>query len=300
MSQWIQCVPNFSEGRRIDVIEEIVREIENASNVKVVDYSWDVDHNRSVITFIGFPCDILKSMIAGAEAAIKRIDMNVHHGEHPRIGAIDVVPVVPLKGITLDEAVSLSHEIGQALAKRLSIPVYFYEASATEAHKKNLPDIRKGGFEVLKETELTGNRAPDLGPNKIHSTAGAVVVGARTPLVAYNVNLATDDLSVAKTIASKIRSIRELGRLVGVRAIAVALKSRGIVQVSTNITRPDLVSMWDVYSFVENEAKAFGADVLESELIGAVRNESALGASPDSLKLIDFNEKRILDNWIEN
>ena len=299
LEKLIQCVPNFSEGRRPDVVKSIVEAISLASNVNVVNYSWDVDHNRSVVTMLGIPDDIRKSMLAGAAVAVKCIDLNHHTGGHPRIGAVDVIPVVPIADTTMSEAVELSRLIGDDIASQLGLPVFFYEESATTEARRNLAVIRKGGFEALKSEGLIGNRTPDLGPFEIHPTAGAVAVGARGPLIAYNVNLATDDVLISKKIAAAIRRLRNNGSgMPGVKAIGVYLASRGIAQVSTNITRPDLITIYDVYSFIEREAKAMGVEVLESELIGAMREQTLIDAVRSAMRFPNLAEDVILDTYM--
>jgi glutamate formiminotransferase len=297
MDKLVQCAPNFSEGQKLEVVGRIADAMRAVEGVKVLDYSGDIDHNRSVITFIGPPESVRKAMLTGAKTAVAEIDMTEHSGGHPRIGAIDVVPVIPLLGITMEECVLLSYEIGEDFANELKIPVYFYGNSARVAGRANLPNVRKGGLERLKGIELTGELAPDMGPSRVHPTAGASAVGARGPLIAYNVNLDTDRLDVAREIAAKIRQVRETGTLAGVRAIGVELKSRGIVQVSTNITEPDRTSMYDVYSFVEAEASRYGIRVLESELIGGLRQEAVTEVARQCLKLPTLTNERILDNW---
>ena len=301
MQRLVWCVPNFSEGRRKDVIDRIVSAIRSASAVAILDYSADVDHNRCVVTFLGSPDDVRASMLAGARAAVELIDMNKHEGVHPRIGAVDVIPVVPVSGVTMQEAVELGHAIGRDIAEELGIPVYFYEQCALRNHCANLADVRRGGFEELKRSGLTGQRAPDVGPNKLHPTAGAVVVGARGPLIAYNINLATSDVSVARRIASTIRKLRDSGQgMAGVKAIGVYLASRGVAQVSFNITRPDVVGLWDVFLFVERQAREMGVEVLESELIGAIRQEHLLDALRAAMKFAQLSEDRVLDNWVRS
>lgn len=300
MRKLVQCVPNFSEGRRSEVIESIVRAIDSASDVRVVDYSMDADHNRAVVTFIGEPADVHKSMLAGAAAAVELVDMNEHEGGHPRIGAVDVIPVVPISDMAMDEAIELAHGIGREIAETLQIPVYFYEECALRGHCENLANIRKGGYETLKREGLTGDRAPDLGPSVVHPTAGAVVVGARGPLIAYNVNLATHDITVARKIAAKIRQLRDSGQgMAGVKAIGVYLRSRNIAQVSMNITQPHLTGIYEVYSFIENTAREMGVEVLESEMIGALREEALIDAVKSAMKFKDtLSRERVLDNWM--
>jgi len=295
----VQCIPNFSEGRREEVVKAIVDAIDRSSAVRVIDWSMDVDHNRAVVTFFGEPQDVRVSMLAGAKAAVELIDLTKHRGAHPRVGAVDVIPVVPIREMTMAEAVALSYEIGKDIADELHIPVYFYERSAVMRHRMNLAEVRKGGFEALLETGLVNGREPDLGPAQLHPTAGVVIVGARGPLIAFNVNLATDDMEAAKAIAAKIRQVRDSGEaLPGVKALAVRLKSRGIAQVSTNITQPHQVSIYDVYAFVEREARALGVEVLESELIGAIREESLIEAARSSMKLHGLTQRRVLEHWL--
>ena len=299
MAKLVQCIPNFSEGRRVDVVRRIVDSIASEAEVKVVDYSKDVDHNRAVVAFVGPPQDVRRSIFAGTKAAVELIDLNKHKGGHPRVGSVDVIPIVPLQDISMAEAVALSREIGKDIADNLQLPVYFYEQSATMRHRTNLADVRRGGFETLRENGLIDGREPDLGPSKMHPTAGVTVVGARGPLIAFNVNLASNDMKAARAIAKKMRDIRDSGGgLQGVKAIAVYLKSRDIAQVSTNITLPHQASMYEVYSFVEREANAMGIEVLESELIGTIREESLLKAASEAMKLPNLTTKRVLDNWM--
>ncbi|MEN6355612.1 MAG: glutamate formimidoyltransferase [Armatimonadota bacterium] len=299
MSKLVQCVPNFSEGRRAEVVTKIVEAIDSASGVNIVDYSMDADHNRSVVTFIGRPEDIHRSVLAGARVAVDLIDLNKHTGGHPRIGAMDVVPVVPLDEMTMDEAIDLGHAIGRDIADTLQVPVYFYEQCALRSECVNLADVRKGGFETLKERGLTNGREPDAGPSHVHPTAGATVVGARGPLIAYNVNLKSNDISAANAIAAKIRQLRNSGEAMpGVKAIGVYLKSRDIAQVSMNITQPHLVSMWGVYSFIKQQAHEMGIEILESELIGAVREHDLTDEMVSAMNLKGFSRKRVLDYWM--
>jgi len=295
----VQCIPNFSEGRRQEVVSSIVEAIESAGSAKVIDYSLDADHNRSVVTIVGDIAAIKSAVLAGASKAVELIDIRKHKGEHPRIGAIDVIPVVPLLGCTMAECIALSYEIGRELADTLGIPVYFYERSANMGHRVNLTAIRKGGFEALHAESLSGQLNPDLGPKKVHPTAGATVVGARGPLIAYNVNLKTSDMTIARKIARKIRKVRDTGKdLAGVKAIGVNLRSRGLVQVSTNITQPHAATIFDVYTFIENEARKSGVEIAESELIGAVRQEAIVDALCNAIKLPHIQESRVLDNWL--
>jgi glutamate formiminotransferase / 5-formyltetrahydrofolate cyclo-ligase len=300
MDKIYQCVPNFSEGSSVEIVEKIVKAISSSSQVKIIDYSLDSDHNRSVITFLGGPDDVLCGMLNGVRAAIDLIDLNKHIGGHPRIGAVDVIPVVPIQGATREEAIELSRRIGQTIGSELGIPVYLYEWSATRPERVNLAAIRKGGFESLQGIELTGKKAPDFGPSHIHPTAGASAVGARGPLIAFNVNLKTSDIKAAKHIASRIRSLRGTPHeLIGVKAIGVHLTSRDVAQVSTNITQPDKTGLFEVFTFIQTEAAKMGIEVLESELIGASRLECLLDPLCRALKLPDLHESRVIDMHID-
>ena len=299
MAKIVQCVPNFSEGRRPEIVEQIVQAIDGASDVRIVDYSLDEDHNRSVVTFLGAPEDIRASAFAGAAAAVDLIDLNTHKGGHPRIGAVDVIPVVPIREMTMPDAVALSYEIGKDIADDLCLPVYFYEKSAVMVHRTDLAAVRRGGYEGMKKRGLSGDSEPDLGPSELHPTAGAVVVGARGPLIAFNVNLNTDDVKIAHDIAAKIRKSRDAGEaMTGVKALGVYLKSRGIAQVSTNITQPHQTTIYDVYTFIEREARAAGVGVLESELIGGMLEDHLIEAVNAAMNVRGLSEKRILDRWM--
>lgn len=299
MSRLLQCIPNFSEGRNSKVVEAIVSSISKVDGITLVDYSMDSDHNRSVVTFLGGPDAVKEAIFEGVATALGKINMRKQKGVHPRIGAVDVVPIVPVYEITMAEAVNLSLEIGKGLAERFSLPVYFYERSAVLAVRQNLADVRKLGYEGLVEHGLTGGFEPDVGPQAMHPTAGATVVGARGPLIAYNVNLATNDVSIARKIASSIRKVRSENRgMQGVKAIGLYLVSRDIAQVSVNICEPHKVSIYDVYSYVEREARKYGCEVLESELIGALRMDAIIEAVKCATKLGTLTERRVLDSWI--
>jgi glutamate formiminotransferase len=259
----------------------------------------DPDHNRSVVTFVGAAEAVRASMLAGAGTAVELIDLNEHAGGHPRIGAIDVIPVVPVGETTMEDCVTVGHQIGRDLAEKLNLPIYFYEKCALRGECENLARVRRGGYEALKKSGLVGERAPDVGPADLHPTAGATVVGARGPLIAFNVNLKTGDICHANEIARRIRILRdESGSLPGVRAIGVDLASRGLCQVSTNITRPDLVRAIEVYSFIESEAWSAGAEVSESELIGVVQEGAITPEEAEEMKLANFTDDRIIERAI--
>lgn len=287
----IQCVPNFSEGRDEAVVEAIVSAARGASEGKIADYSFDPDHNRMVLSLLGSPEEIRQAVRAATDQAVKLIDLRSHSGAHPRIGAADVIPLVPITGVTMEDCVVLSYEIGHDLAE-LGVPIYFYEESAALAHRCNLADVRRGGFERLAETPLIRECAPDLGPPAVHPTAGATVIGARGPLVAYNVNLNCEDMEIAQAIVRKIRC-GEAG-LEGVKSMSVPLATRGKSQVSMNITRPELTPLNQVFEFVESQACGLG---IESEIIGLV-SERYLGCTPQELKATDFKETQILEYWL--
>jgi len=296
VQQIIQCVPNFSEGRDPETIKSIAEAIRSVGGVRLIDYSSDVDHNRSVYTILGGAESVRSAIQAAVSVAVERIDLREHAGGHPRIGAADVIPLAPLRGITMQECVDTSYLIGEDLAS-LGIPVYFYEQSARLLHRSNLADIRRGGFERLCAVGLEGEWAPDAGPCRIHPTAGATVVGARGPLVAYNVNLDSADIDAAGKIARETRAAHS--GLTGVKAIGVWLASRSIAQVSMNLTRPDLVTLRRAFDYVRDRAAEYGIHVLESEVIGAIPRMALEGATPEYLKIAGFKQSQILETWLD-
>ncbi|HEY3298285.1 MAG TPA: glutamate formimidoyltransferase, partial [Armatimonadota bacterium] len=239
--------------------------------------------------------EIRKSMFAAAEIAVKHIDMRKHKGVHPRIGAVDVVPLVPVCDVTIDECVEVSHSVGNDLAS-ICVPVYFYEQSARIAARTKLPDLRRGGYEALALGPLEGSRLPDVGPDSAHPTAGATVVGARGRLVAYNIFLESVQVTLAKAIAKKLRT-GESG-LKGIKSIGLLLESRSQIQVSMNLTTPDQTPLAEVYAFIESEARAAGIEVVESEIIGAIRSRDLEGTTPEKIKAVHFKETQILENWM--
>jgi glutamate formiminotransferase len=287
MTPLIQCVPNFSEGQDADGIAAIVAAIETTPGIRVADWSADTDHHRMVVTFLGPPDAVRAASLAAANAAIAHIDLSKHHGVHPRLGAIDVLPFVPLRHITLDECAALARAVGQELARRHALPVFLYEAASGE--KRSLPSVRKNAFQGL---------LPDFGPPMPHPTAGAVVVGARRPLIAYNVNLATQDIGIARQIARELREGGGAG-FVGVRALGLALPSRGITQVSMNITRPGEISLWDLFSTICRRADALGTAAIGSEVIGALPGPSAFDVLGNALRCSLKPGQVLLENWPE-
>jgi glutamate formiminotransferase len=289
----VQCVPNFSEGRDPSTIDAITGAIAGTAGIRVVDCSADADHHRMVVTFLGPPAAVVDAAVAGAAEAVRRIDLTRHTGEHPRLGAVDVLPFVPVGDTPMENCIEAAREAGARLAAELCLPVYFYEASAARPERAALPQIRGGGFNALRGVPLEGELAPDLGPTRLHPTAGAVVVGARGPLTAFNVNLRCEDVTIARRIARRIRE-RD-GGLVGVRALGLSLASRGMTQVSVNITRPDRVPLYRVLELVRLEAARHGVAVAGTELIGACRLEELLEVARFSLGMHDLNARQILD-----
>ena len=266
MEHLVECVPNFSEGRRPEVLGRLRAAIETAPGVRFLDQTADVDHNRSVITFAGPPTPVTEAMERAVEVAIAAIDMNEHHGEHPRMGAVDVIPFVPIGGTTLDDCVELARAFGKRIAERFELPVYLYAAAATRAERVRLPDIRKPQFEGLREQIALPGWEPDFGPSRLHATAGATVVGARPFLIAYNINLETTDLELARRIARRTRE--SSGGLPKVQALGLWLEEPGCAQVSMNLLDFTVTPLWLVFGEVSAQAAAEGVSVRESELIG--------------------------------
>ena len=289
----LECVPNFSEGKDKDTINNIVEALRRVSGVKILDFSMDKDHNRSVITFIGMPEDVERGASAACDRALELIDMRKHKGVHPRNGAVDVVPFVPIKGMDMNEAVEVAHRFGRAFAERNNVPVYFYGEAALNPSRKKLPFIRKGGYEALKDRISDPLWLPDAGPAIFDPRSGATTVGARNPLIAFNINLDTDNIDVAGKIAKSIR--QSSGGLKHVQAMGVLLKSRNIAQVSMNLTNYKETSIRKVFDTVKEKVAEYGIDILESELIGLLPRDALEGATADYLRLCDFSEERIIE-----
>ena len=284
MTPLLQCVPNFSAGRDADAINAIVEAVRQTPGVRLADWSADADHNRLVVTFVGPPEPVRAAALAAAAAAIAHIDLREHLGVHPRLGAMDVLPFIPLSGITLAECAALAVSVGKELAARHSLPVFFYEAASPLAH--TLPFVRKSAW---------GTLFPDAGPNTPHPTAGVVVVGARGPLIAYNVNLAASDPAAARTIA---RELRSLPGLPGIRALGLRLPSRDLSQISMNLTQPAETPLLRVFQYVESRATALGTTVVESEVIGALPGPAAFGLMADALYCSTLKPGQVLwENW---
>lgn len=295
-AELIQCVPNFSEGRDPAVIEAIVRAVRGTPGVAVVDYSADPDHHRTVVTFLGDAEGVAQASLAAARVAVERIDLTQHTGCHPRLGALDVLPFVPVGATTTETCIQVAREVGATLAADLGLPVFLYEDAATRPERRNLALVRGAGFDVLRHQPLTGERQPDFGPDAVHPTAGAVAVGARGPLLAYNVDLHTGDLAIAQAIARRVRE-RD-GGLLGVKALGMRLEEQGRVQVSLNITRPAAVPLYRVFELIKLEAARYGVAVSGSELIGAIRLDELLELARYYLGLHDVSPAQVLDLWV--
>jgi glutamate formiminotransferase len=294
----IECVPNFSEGKRPEVIDAIANQISSKHGIALLSKEMDANHNRSVITFAGEFEPVRKAAIDATKKAAELIDLTRHTGEHPRIGATDVIPFIPLKGNTMADCVKLAREVGKEIGERLHIPIYLYEEAATKPERKNLADIRKGEFEGLrKELGTNPERTPDFGPNKIHPTAGATVVGARFFLLAYNINLNTSDIKIAKQIAKAIRE--SSGGMPAVKALGIFLEDEDTAQVSMNLTNYRVTGLKTVFDAVGQKAKELGTSIKESEIIGLIPAEALVGTSPQELIITDFNDKMIIENWFK-
>ena len=294
----VECVPNFSEGRRPEVIDAIVAAARAAAPVKVLDREMDANHNRAVLTFAGTIAAVEKAAFACVAAARERIDLNGHQGEHPRMGATDVLPFVPVRGASMEACVALARRVGRRIGEELAIPVFFYEEAATRPERRNLADVRAGQFEGLRE--LIGKdpaRAPDFGPPRIHPTAGAIAVGARFFLVAYNVNLKSADVKLAKSIAKQIRE--KDGGLKCVKALGFELADRKLAQVSMNLTNYTVTSIERAYVEIERLATAAGVEILESELVGLAPRAALPDGLAQRVKLAGFDPaKQVLEELL--
>lgn len=291
MTPLVECVPNFSEGRKPETVRLIAGSIEAVQSACVLDTHIDPDHNRSVITFVASPEKVVEAAVNAVRRASELIDMRVHRGEHPRLGATDVLPFVPVRGVTMDDCVRVAHEAGEIIARELSIPVYYYEHAALRPERVNLEDVRRGALELLRE-QITVNpeRAPDVGPARVHDSAGAIAVGARPFLIAFNVILRSDDIAVARQIASKIRARN--GGLPFLKALGFRLHTRKLVQVSMNLVNYEVTGMAAAYDAVKREADLLGVEIESTEIVGLVpRNAMDRNA-------VYFSEAKILENQI--
>ena len=292
----VECVPNFSEGRDLKKIDRIVAPFRARAGVKLLDYSNDEDHNRLVVTLVGEPEALRDAVIEAIGVAVELIDLNHHQGQHPRMGAVDVVPFIPIKNVTMDEAVSLSREVGEKVAGLYHLPVFLYEKSATAPHRENLAAVRKGEFEGMAEKIKLPEWQPDFGPADRHPTAGTVAIGARIPLVAYNINLSTDNLEIATKIARNIRHIN--GGLRYVKAMGVELKERNITQVSINMTDYTRTALYRAFELVRIEARRYGVTIIGSEIVGLVPMEALIDTASYYLGLENFSMQQVLESRI--
>jgi glutamate formiminotransferase len=290
----IECVPNVSEGRRQDVINRLTETLKSVPGLRVLDVQSDPAHNRSVFTLAGDAAAMTAGIPKLFEGAIAAVDLTTHKGEHPRLGAVDVTPFIPIDGITMAECVALAKSIAEDVASRFSLPIYLYEEASTNPLRKNLEDIRRGEFEGLAAKMATPGWAPDYGPAVPHPTAGAAVIGARMPLIAYNINLNTNRLDVAKKIASAIRM--SSGGLRYVKAMGIPLEDRGLVQVSMNLTNYEKTPIFRVFDLVKREAERYGVSVLESEIVGLVPAAALRQSVEYYLQLERFSGDQVLEN----
>lgn len=297
MRRLVECVPNFSEGRRKEVIDQIVAEITGVKGAQLLDVQMDADHNRAVVTFAGEPEPVEEAAFRAVKKAAELIDMEKHEGEHPRIGATDVVPFVPLRGVPMGECVQMAKRLGERIATELSIPVYLYERAATRPERADLSQIRRGEYEGLKETiESDPDREPDYGPRQL-GKAGATVVGARDPLIAYNVYLNTDDVEIAQKIARAIR--HSSGGLRYVKALGLYIAKRGLAQVSINMTNYHQTPLYRVFEMIRREAARYGVTVVGSEIVGLVLEGALLESAEYYLQLEGFSEEQVLERQPE-
>ena len=297
MKPLVECVPNFSEGRDSGIVEAIAASIAAVDGVHLAGMEMDGDHNRSVITFMGSPEAVARGALEACGTARNLIDLRHHRGVHPRIGATDVIPFIPLSNCTMDDCVSLARDCGGEIGRSLGIPVYFYGHAATDARRRELPEIRRGGFEgLVGEMETNQDLAPDAGPGIVHVSAGATAVGVRDILVAYNVNLDTDDVRVARAIAQEVRE--KNGGLPGVRALGLPLTERHLAQVSMNLTDYHQTDMARAYHEVGRLARLRNVEVLESELVGLAPRAALGGAAPGDLRMVPLDPARFLEYHI--
>jgi len=290
----LECVPNFSEGRDRAKIEEIVDHIRRTDGVKLLDYSWDEDHNRSVVTIVGEPERVYEAALKACLKAIELIDMRRHSGAHPRLGAVDVVPFVPIRGVEMAEAVEIAHRFGKELGERAGVPIYFYEEAALRPERRELPAIRKGEYERLEEKLQDPDWQPDAGPKGFNPKAGATVVGARYPLIAFNVNLNTDDPEVARRIARAVRF--KDGGFRYVRAMGVALAERGMTQVSMNLLNYEGTPIHRVFEAIRAEASRYGVQIVESEVVGLIPLAALVEVASFYLRAHGLSPDQVIEN----
>ena len=297
MAKIVECIPNISEGRNTEIIEAVLDQVRATAGVTLLDYSSDPNHNRTVITFLGSPEGVQEAAVALAKKAAELIDLTKHEGEHPRMGAVDVIPFVPIKEITKEECIELSKKVAERVWNEAGMPVFLYEDSASAPHRVNLAKIRKGQFEGMAEKVLEPEWEPDFGGRTIHPTAGVVAVGCRMPLVAFNINLNTPDLNIASAIAKIIR--RSSGGFDCVKALGVMLEDRNIAQVSINMTNFNKTPLYRVLELVKAEAKRWGVTVVGTEIIGLTPMNALIDSAEYYLQIENFDKnKQVLENYI--
>ncbi|MDI6601013.1 MAG: glutamate formimidoyltransferase [Thermoanaerobacteraceae bacterium] len=296
MMRLVECVPNFSEGRNKTKIDEIVNEIKKTDGVKILDVSPDYDHNRTVVTFLGEPEWVVKAAYSACRKASEIIDMSKHTGEHPRMGATDVIPFVPVRDVTMGECVELARELGKKIGDDLHIPVYLYEAAATKPEREDLAYIRKGQYEGFFYKIKQPGWEPDFGPREVSIKSGVTAVGARPPLIAFNVNLNTQNLDIAKNIARAVRN--SSGGFRYVKAIGVNLEDKKMVQVSMNMTDYKKTPLYRAYELIKIEAAKYGVNIAETEIIGLLPSEALIDTAISYLQVHSFNNEQILENHI--
>lgn len=294
----IECVPNISEGRNASTIDAVAEAIRSTPDVKLLNIHSDPDHNRSVFTFVSERGDALRDAVLRMyEVALPLIDLRVHHGAHPRVGAIDVVPFVPLEGSTMDDCVLLAEQTGSAIAAQFQVPVFLYEQAAKQEYRRDLPAIRSGGFEQFPQKIADARWKPDFGPDRVHESAGVSVVGARVPLIAFNIQLGTDRLEVAQSCARAVRGLS--GGLRFVRALPIDLQSRGLVQVSMNLLDYRRTPMHRAFTIVREEAERYGVNVVSSEIVGLVPAEAIYQVAEWHLRFSGFRSDVVLEERIK-
>lgn len=294
-SKILECVPNFSEGRDVQVIEKILDNFRGKEGVKLLDYSRDEDHNRVVVTLVGEPEALKNAVVEAIGQASKLIDMTKHQGQHPRMGATDVVPFIPIKNVTMEEAVRISKEVAEEVYNKFGVPSFLYEQSASAPNRQNLAEIRKGQFEGMFEKVKDAQWKPDFG-TEVHATAGITAIGARMPLVAFNVNLDTDNLEIANKIAKNVRHLS--GGLRYCKAIGIDLEERGQVQVSMNMTDYTKTPLYRAYELIKIEARRYGVNIVGSEVIGLVPMEALVQTAEYYIGIENFSMDQVLETRI--
>lgn len=293
----IECIPNISEGRRPEIVNGLAEAIRAVPGVRLLDYSSDASHNRSVFTIAGDAAPLKAAILALFDQTLRSVDLRTHEGEHPRLGAVDVVPFVPIQGATMDDCVQLAKDVAAEVASRFGVPVYLYEEASTNPARKNLEDIRRGEFEGLKTKMATEGWTPDFGPSEPHESAGASVIGARMPLIAYNINLNTDRVDVAKKIAAAIR--QSSGGFRFVKAAGFKLEDRNIAQVSMNLTNYEKTPIFRVFETVKREAERYGVSILESEIVGLIPAAALHATAEYYLQIAGFKPDQVLENKLK-